>query len=587
MNNANNTTLKKVNTSPVSDIHNPIVATAIYTIQQFNQIYTNELNDLDSINDLLLSTFDITWLEINPTLTAQINNLLVAKTKILDARLENTQAPEWVNYNVSKAVFEEMKNWWYVEMLRDWRWWFFKKYTFWDFFWMMRANSKTWMPEYIEWTIRNMYFDTFWTKILTKSNRKVTRCVIVFEYDWDTACSLFEWLEEKATVWRLPATLNQWKDMDINDIQKSIREERLIEVWYYYDISDLENPKQAIIAWPTAALIETKEWEDYDYYYWKWWKDDFEPFIPVLHWRGLIYGEWILNRWFWHLCYKPDKILAKLETKFIIQTDKNFNPTTVYNIPLKNSADLLEQIENADRARANNQSAVIVNEYQSVNEASPIKIDTLSIPADISQMQTLITILNNKLKGFWINVEIFFTDPAKTATAIVTEDVSQNLAIQQFQEQNTWTYEAAVRFAIACIRNNWRKNDDYAYKFQAKWFDDQWQEFDVNVPFTRWDLVKLLKKYDFNVIVDSRSWSYPSPLLQNKIRTNFINAFSSIWRNDVVEQLIWDSAKDFWINLNIAKKEPIMETGQVQTWAKAPILQWLLPQPWKTGEQIL
>ena len=561
-----------------------VVKTFLQIVQDSINFNSEHFDSLDKINDMLIDSYNVNWHSVNPTLLSQSLDMLISKSKPLDVRIENLKAGHTVNYNVSKAMFEVMKDWGYVEMLRNGKGGFFKNFAFWDFFSIVHANPDSWMPEFLDTSLRNVFFDPFATKLITKSWTRATYLVIISEYSWNTALATFPWIEEVATTGRLPFGTRYflWGDLDMNDQQKVAREKNLVEVAMCFDISDSKNPRSVIIAWPWASIIPNtqKEGKDYEHFFWVFWKKTYKPYIPILQWICKQYWEWMYNRWFGHLLYKYSKILANMQAKFIRYTDKNFDPTTVYNLPYKQWNNIAKKIENADRLRSAWKPPIVVNEYATVWDISPIKIETLQTREMTTDYERLKEDINKEIRRWWLNLDMYYTEQGITATATITSDVAINLAIQQLQEINTSTYEMAVKIAMDIFKKNIKASDNTPFTFQPKVLMEDWTEIELKTPFTRGDLKQLLDKYEFNVIVDSKTWTYPNPIFSNRIATQYSNTLLQLWETDAAKKIIQDSASDFGLQFNITR-QPSMNQASMQgwqtqggTWKVSPYAKW-------------
>ena len=558
-----------------TDTNDPFVATMLTTIKDYQLVNEDFFSDLDTINDHILNTFRITWSELEWTFMFQIINMVLAKMIPMDVRMFNPRAWKDNNFNVNSAMKEVIEDSWFIEMMTRWDWWFFKQLTFWNFFAMMRANAISWMPEFVDWSIRNTHCDIFWTRVLSKSWMKITRLAFVWELEWNLAVSTIPWIEKVATIWRLPVTNSSAIDdqQEMSETQRMFKEKRVVQVAYCFDISDIKEPKSMIIAWPGASKVpdSVKKWKDYDFHDWKWNSKSYSPFLPLLHYISYWVWEWLLKKGPWHALLKPSKALWKMTTRFAQHVNKNMNPIQVFNQPYDETNDLARKYENAIKARANNRPPIIVNDWVNPWDISPIKIETLrtaDMTVDWDRMEAELVKVARRL---WFNIEIFFTDPAKTATAIITEDVNQNLAIQQIQEQNTAMSELVLKFCVSIILKNIKSNDATEFYFQAKIENENWELIDDKEPYTRWDLKETLEKWTFRYIADSRTSVYPSPILASRLRNQAAQTLLSLWGpQDVSEarRIIKDNFQDFGL--------------MVETWAGKPASNPLSPvqDPW-------
>jgi len=581
------TTLEKAPVAFKSDLEDPLVRTFLNTIQDYYNTYQSEYWDIDKIDDLLLDIYDINKKELSPTFLGQIMDIVLAKSKPIDMRLVDNAADPAINHLATMAFREIIKDSWFTEMLSWPKWGFFKKLAFWDFFSLMSANATSWMPEFREGNIKQIFFDVYWNKLLTKSWTKVVRCVIVSEYELTHAMSVFPWIEKVATTWRLPSNVSddESNDEDFNSEQKS-KQSRLVEVWICFDISDAKNPKTVTIAWPWASKIPwtEKEGKDYEHFFGKWNSTSYEPYLPVLHFICKPYGKWILNKGLWHLFYKPTKVLASVRNKFVKVTSKNAEPTMLLNTPTNKKAYLERKLRDAETLRANWKPPIVINEVWTWLEWS-IQLQSMKTDSVIAEYNQIVQDIKQEAANFWINIDIFASEASKSATAVAIEEQNLSLAIQQFHEVNAKTYEMAWRYAIEIFKKNIKKWDKTPFKFKPEALID-WQKVLIEeewkpVKITRWEMLEIFKKYDFDIITDSKTGVYPSPLFEERIKTRFINNFMNIWRTDVAEQLMTESANAFWIDIQAQAPQPqapkaweIEEPGESPVWELEPLLEW-------------
>jgi hypothetical protein len=104
------------------------------------------------------------------------------------------------------------------------------------------------------------------------------------------------------------------------------------------------------------------------------------------------------------------------------------------------------------------------------------------------------------------------------------------------------------------FKKNIKASDNTPFTFQPKVLMEDWTEIELKTPFTRGDLKQLLDKYEFNVIVDSKTWTYPNPIFSNRIATQYSNTLLQLWETDAAKKIIQDSASDFGLQFNITRQ---------------------------------
>lgn len=572
------TVLKKAPDTFKDNSNDPLVNTCTKTVQDFRNLHSEHIYDIEKVQDLIDDIYKLDTKWLNPTFLWQILDLVLAKSKPIDMRLESNALTPQDNEMATKAFREIMKDSWFVEMLAWPKWWFFTKLAFWDFFFLMSANAVSWMPEFKELDTEQVFFDIYWTKLLTKSWKKITRCVIVTEYEWDNAISLFPWIEKVATIGKLPLT----KDMiniTITPEQES-KQYRLVQVWTYFDISDVKNPKSVTIAWPWKSIIPwtLKEWKAYEQYFWKFNHSSYEPYLPIWQFACKPYWKWVFNKWLWQLFYKSSQLLADVRNKFIRVTSRNAEPTTLLNTPASKKNYLVRKLNEAENKRKDWKPPIIINEVWTGLEwwAEFTSLKTESV---IAEYQQILEDIKQEAKNFWINIDIFASEASKSATAVVIEEQNLSLAIQQLHEVNAKTYEMVWRYIIDIYKKNIKPKDDTPFKFKPS-FKEDWEVINLEKPITRWEIQELFNKYEFDVITDTKSWVYPTPLFEERIKTRFINNLLQVWEIEEAKRLIAESANSFWLNIQTTQPQPQPQWWQLeQPWNSplqeiVPLLEW-------------
>jgi len=205
----------------------------------------------------------------------------------------------------------------------------------------------------------------------------------------------------------------------------------------------------------------------------------------------------------------------------------------------------------------------------------------------IAEYNQIVQDIKQEAANFWINIDIFASEASKSATAVAIEEQNLSLAIQQLHEVNAKTYEMAWRYVIEIFKKNIKKGDKTPFRFKPEaiidWkkviMEEEWRP----VKITRWDMLEIFKKYDFDIITDSKSWVYPSPLFEERIKTRFINNLLNVWETEEAKRLIVESANAFWLDIQTQQAQPQAPTpawwqvelpAESPVWELEPLLEW-------------
>jgi len=569
------TLLSENNTSPNEDTSTPVIRTALELMDKYS-IYTNEkLDSLDFIQELIDSTFEVS----TPSGLDQVNNFLiwqvlftfVTRTKPLDVQLRAEWADEDMRRAVAEWVWYVLKEWWFSSMLRDWFWGFYKQYAYWDFFWMVWSDSK-WLPEFRDASIKNVYFDSQATRLLSKTWNKATRCVVVFEYSWDNALKYFPWIETKASMWPLPTVENfdNNREIDQQDYeQKAQSNDRKVEIGFYYDITD--EARFTVFAWPTAAILDDIEWEAYPFSF-----DNLgtrQDYIPVLQWMCHPTNEWILNAWWGHLIHNLSIQSQEILNKTIKYWKDNLDPIWFLNLPAEQAWWVMWKIANAQKIQRAWGKWVVINAFKEWEKQSGLgQMDTLQSPPFSWEGEAIMAMIDKQLQRFWIKLDLTFTDPRKPFATTALEEESFWEVIQQIQEQNTLTYEMVFKIAIDMIKKNIKDDDDTPLPIKGIVNTEGWEEAESEW-LTLWMLAEELKAREYQIVVNSRTWVVTTNTLEKFYNASAIQDLMAIWDVQGARKLIAKKHALNWINIwNQVQWPQEAWAWEVSTW------QWPAPQ---------
>lgn len=572
---------KEINNVPQNDLAEPVIRTAVDIIEKSKNILDDHLYDLDDIQELLDETFDVqapTWTKkIWAYLLWQAINTVKAKMKPLDAQLRADWIDEEMRNIVSQWVAWVMKNWGYDKMLRDNFSGFDSQLTYWDFIWMVWTDNK-WLPEFRKGSLQNIYFNPQATNLRSKDWTQATRCVIVYEYNWDEAIKIWPELETKWMIGKLPSTVDQEQYDDLQqkeDEQREYARKRLVEVWFYYDITS--EARYTIFAWPTAAILEDKEWEEYPFYLGEWEMRD--NYIPLLQWICFPTKEWIFNAWIWHIVYRLATLYREMWNKAANHMLDNMDPLRIINLPKQQAPWFLAKVKQAQEAQKKWKKPLVVNAFWEWEKQSWAgQLDTLQATPLTQEFERFEQFLITSLRRFGINLDTVFTQASKTATALQLEEEAQSEFIRQIQEQNTSTYEMAIKITIDMIKKNISSKDKTPLPIDITVTDEETWEVSIE-SVTLWMLADELKLHEYIPVVNSRSWVIFSRVIDKFYLQSAINDATALWDLELARSLTTQKHAINWIKFKSNAPAP------QQPWWQAAPTEWWAPSPEQEQEQ--
>jgi hypothetical protein len=551
----------KINLNPVDDQDKKLVHTVLKIIDNSSVFMEEFLDKVDRIAKLYEDSYALDPNTQHEKLPAfilfQTVFSFISRMKPIDVMVKRDGVDEEHRRIVSEGIGAVIKKSGFVNMLRDDFGGFYQQLTYGDFFAMV-GSDELGLPEFRACNLVGIYTDPNTVTLRNKSSGgQATRVVVVFEYDWDEAISLFPEIETKATKGDLPSTqaYEQYYSMDNKKWEQEAQaKERRIQVGFYYDIGKI--PYFGIIAGASGAIIQEVKGEDYPFYFGD--KDaemdEREFYIPLLQWMLFPTIKGLFNAGFGHVCYRLSTLYRQLGNKAIIQVLDNIDPVRILNLPQQQAGGFLAKLKNAQEAIKKGGKGVVTNAFGPGEQGAGMgAMETMTTQQVTADFERLMAFFDKILTGFGINLQRVLTDPNKTATAIEFEQEGLGDVISQIQEQNASTYEFAFKVVIDMIRKNIEDEDDTPLDVNKKMFVPELNQ-EIEVPFTLGMLAEELRAADWDIVVNSRTGVYPSKTLDKFYLQSAINDLIAL--GDVEGAMELMNKKHALNGINIRKRQP-------------------------------
>jgi hypothetical protein len=100
-------------------------------------------------------------------------------------------------------------------------------------------------------------------------------------------------------------------------------------------------------------------------------------------------------------------------------------------------------------------------------------------------------------------------------------------------------------------------------------------------PFTLWQLAENLRHVQelwwYQIVMNSRTWVYPSETLNRFFRTSAINDLISVWETDEAKKIMKQKHLSSWINITMGQQpQQPQQPWQPQAWWQPPA--WLMDE---------
>lgn len=430
----------------------------------------------------------------------------ISRMKPLDFQIHGTGQSDWKEKLISDAVSTVMDQGGFNDGLRS-KDGLFQKSLMWGDGWMMvGSNPKgdTSIPVVFNpISNSNIYFDPYATRMRGPWGRGTRKCVVVFSYSWDMACSLYPSMKKKGSPGRIPRDMNAFKELERTYTQTAqINGDDITEIAYLYD---LDNELYAVYGGPNLTELEKHKGDDYPF------EIDGEKYIPVLHQMCMPSSQGTYNHGVFDMIYDYAMITAELMNMAIGHAEDSVYPVTLVNIPQAEASKFFNRLRMAYEMRQAGKKAYVAQEFGQSGSNQPVA-STLTTQSLFQEWQGLYETFTREVGRLGINLDEIDRGATVTATQIMAEEEAASSFIKQIMEYNASEMQMAVKITLDMIKKFVKKNDKTPLQLTTNY-----QVEGVKISgdiYTLGDVSDDLRKNKYFVIVNARSGYIPSNIME-------------------------------------------------------------------------
>lgn len=238
--------------------------------------------------------------------------------------------------------------------------------------------------------------------------RKVTRCLIIYSYDYDQAAKMYP--NKKFGLGEIPDQNSYMKDFN-KTWEQETENERKVQIAHYFDIGG-EKPVYIVFAGTQCTILEKAVGEEYPFID----GQTGEPYPPIDQFKLIDSREGFWNYGFGHLFYKYSITKRQLLNKAVSQSMNSMNDTQVVNVGRNKGGEILARIRDAREMGKNGQMGIIINDT-----GEPIQVSKLQADQYENSLRLLNEWLDQEVRRFGINIDAIREQKSTTATQILAE----------------------------------------------------------------------------------------------------------------------------------------------------------------------
>lgn len=438
------------NTEFKSDTLDPAVRTALKVVQDNYQDKVRQDNKNYWIQRLYESGF-VTWDPTGPKKFSsktmyQLHWKAMSRMKPLDYAIHGENSTMEKERLVTDGVSTVMNRGGYNTSLRQKNGVFSNLLAYGDAWQLVGTNPDS--PELNPMMFQtisnsNVYIDRYSTVMDGSWGREVRKICLLFSFSWQEAITHFPKLKRSGTKGRIPRELGLYKDSE-RDWYQSTRLEDITEVAYYFD---LDNLTYCVFGGRGCTLLEKKVGKDkYPYF-----MND-EPYIPVLHWKGMPSLQGFYNHGIGDMVYDLALITEKLFNMELGHIEENVFPITLVNTPQGQASEFMQKLKMAYKMRTAGNKAFVAMEYDPSGPNTPSQAQSLLTNNLFQEWQAVNQKLENEINRNGVGLDEIDRGPNPTATQILAEEDARNAFIKQLMEYNVTTTEKAVNITMDGIK---------------------------------------------------------------------------------------------------------------------------------------
>lgn len=502
----------KPNEDVTNDQENKAVKTALKLIKD----NFNNKRERDSINETLKDMVEAGFEVKEPNGTRKINvkKLYQAfwktmqRVKLLDFTLHASQRPEWIEKLTTDGVSTVLRKGGYVSMFRDKGGLFPVGFGYGYSFGVFGTQQKGFPFKFFPLDNTNVYVDTRATAMRSGS-KPVKKCCVIQSMTWAEFIKQWPKFEEKAGIGKIPRN-TVLGELD-QDISQTFSDDDVIEVAYYYDIS---NMNYTIFAGAACTVIEEYNDKDYPFVFNNPDSGEEEPYIPVIHFKCMPSFEGFYDHGIFEAIYDLSVLYNRILNQQSNHTVDGADPIAFFSVPQGGASEIFQKMDMAARMRAQGKRPVVALEYDpSQPNAGRIGAESLQVQSLVNEAQIMFDLIDREIKRLGINLDELESGDV-TATQILADEENANRFVKQVMEMNASEFEFIIRVVLDQIPKVIKKSDKTPLQMTTTVRVEEGDEtFEIRADgFTLGQIADELRNHDYFVKVNARSGADNSKL---------------------------------------------------------------------------
>jgi hypothetical protein len=476
--------------------------------------------DRDTKNENILNLFKEGFMAYSPSGARKVESMLLQqimwrtmdKTKPLDFSMQSNR-PEEIEQLVTYGVSTMADRSELIGSLRSKQgvWW--NSYLFGDAFYMWGTQDNDDIPLIFSVVPNsNIYVDQYCTQIRTTKGRSATKVLVIFSMAPEQGYAMYPRLKRNEVKGQIPREINRIANVETGrDEQQTWKiQNDVLEIGFYFDISDSKNPVFSIIAGDSMEIVKRKQGfggkNQYPFVL------DGQPYIPVGQRVCMPSAQGFYNYGIGDLFFKLAEVSRQLINLAFGHAEESVYPTSIVSIAQGTASDFFATLQEANKAKGAGMKPVVPLEYDpNAPGGNRLGVQTLATQGAMGEFQAMYDLITKEISRCGIVLDDLDLNPQATQYQILAEEEKATAWVKQVQEYNASEWEFCLNVLLDFSKKFIKKSNKSPIDIPvALEVDGQ----PIKGEFTLGAWSDELKKNNYFPKVDSRSGAIPSNVVK-------------------------------------------------------------------------
>jgi hypothetical protein len=476
--------------------------------------------DRDSRNENILKLFKEGFMAYSPSGARKIESMLLQqimwrimdKTKPLDFTMQANR-PEEIEQLVTYGVSTMADRSELIGSLRSKQgvWW--NSYLFGDSFYMWGTQDNDDIPFIFSVVPNsNVYVDQYCTQIRTTKGRSATKVLVIFSMPPEQGYAMYPTLKKNKVKGQIPREINRIANVETGrDEQQTWKiQNDVLEIGFYFDISNPKNPVFSVIAGDSMEIVKRKQGfggkNQYPFVL------DSQPYIPVGQRVCMPSAQGFYNYGIGDLFFKLSEVSRQLINLAFGHAEESVYPTSIVSIAQGTASDFFATLQEANKAKGAGMKPVVPLEYDPNSpNSNRLGVQTLVTQGAMGEFQAMYDLITREISRCGIVLDDLDLNPQATQYQILAEEEKATAWVKQVQEYNASEWEFCLKVMIDFSKKFIKKSNKSPIDIPvALEVDGQ----PIKGEFTLGAWSDELKKHNYFPKADSRSGAIPSNVVK-------------------------------------------------------------------------